>query len=138
MVKLDKANEEDCYYSQVTSELVRNLGYAGLAIVWIFKKDLPDDAGIQIPRPLIWASLGIITTLALDCIQYFYASCLWGRAHDKHEAICKQQGDNRDKYEFENPKWMVDLIDWIWLVKLIPIPLAYSFIFYYIICELAK
>jgi hypothetical protein len=66
-------------YSGKCSDLTRQLAFAAIAVVWIFKKD-QSGGGEEIPFPLILPSLLAILALALDMLQYIVASLIW-RSH---------------------------------------------------------
>lgn len=55
-------------YTKSASELSRNLCFAGLAVVWIFR--VPNGEHSAIPTPLMWCALGFVVALGLDLLQY--------------------------------------------------------------------
>ena len=62
------------YHSGKVSEVCRQLGYAGIAVVWIFKVD-----GVNaVPQPLVLPTVMLVAALALDLLQYVYAAIAWG------------------------------------------------------------
>lgn len=78
-MKLKDTLENYYYHSGKTSELVRQLGFAGIAIVWVFKADV---AGRQtVPPELIPAALLVVTALTLDLLHYATGSLIWGIYH---------------------------------------------------------
>lgn len=89
-----------CYqkHSGKASDLVRQLAFAGLALVWLFKTD--KSGGVKLPANLLWPAGLIILALVLDLVQYTYASAAWGtfnRMVEKHY---------RDDQEFGAPTWI--------------------------------
>ena len=75
-MKLKDAREFYYFYSGKTSDLVRQLGLAGIAVIWIFKYDVQ---GIpKIPQALSIPLILIIIGLALDLLQYTIATFIWG------------------------------------------------------------
>lgn len=75
-MKLKDARELYYFYSGKTSDLVRQLGLAGIAVVWIFKVDVQ---GIpKIPQALLPPLILIVLGLALDLLQYAVATSIWG------------------------------------------------------------
>lgn len=66
------------FYSEKVSELSRQLGFAGLAVIWIFKVDWQGKASFT-DQKLIWAGMVIIIALGLDLIQYLAGAVVWNR-----------------------------------------------------------
>jgi len=72
---------EDCreaYYSHSTtaSEVNRNLAFAALAVVWIFR--LEQTAPTLLPTALIWPTILAVLSLGLDLLQYVTSAAIWG------------------------------------------------------------
>jgi len=82
-VKLNDALENYYYYTGKTSEIVRQLGFAGIAIVWIFRTDVGGRP--TVPPELLPAALFIVMGLTLDLLQYVGGSVIWGIYHRKKE-----------------------------------------------------
>lgn len=75
-MKLKDARELYYFYSGKTSDLVRQLGFAGIAVIWIFKYDVQ---GIpKIPQAFLPPLKFIVLGLALDLLQYAVATSIWG------------------------------------------------------------
>jgi small-conductance mechanosensitive channel len=70
-MKLREAKEayQDC--SGILSSNVRNLCFAGIAIVWVFR------IGTDIPAPLLAPLLCFVLSLSLDLLQYIVSSLVW-------------------------------------------------------------
>jgi hypothetical protein len=71
------------WFSGKTSDVARQLAFAGIAIIWIFKqegKPLP-----AIPRELLWPTILLALSLAADLLQYVSATIIWGSFHRYHE-----------------------------------------------------
>lgn len=68
----------DIYDRRTTkaSDIVRQLAFAGIAIIWLFKSDV---GGVPlIPPELMSAGFLIVIGLFLDLMQYVMAAFLWG------------------------------------------------------------
>lgn len=68
------------------SDLVRQLSFAGIAVIWMFRVGT-DTGGIAFKPVLIVPLLTFIASLALDLLQYLYASIAWSlyaRCKEKH------------------------------------------------------
>jgi hypothetical protein len=75
-MKLKDARELYYFYSGKTSDLVRQLGLAGIAVIWLFKYDVQ---GIpKIPQALLPPLILLVLGLALDLLHYAVATSIWG------------------------------------------------------------
>lgn len=75
-MKLKDARDFYYFNSGKTSDLLRQLGLAGIAVVWLFKYDV---LGVpKIPPPLFAPLVLIVLGLALDLLQYAVATGIWG------------------------------------------------------------
>jgi|SRR6266850_4650742 len=94
----------DAYYtySGKASDITRQLGFAGIAIVWIFKTQQADK--YSIPQALFWPAVLITTSLALDLLHYLVSSASWGIF-----VRMKERAGIQDDAEIEAPDW----INWI-------------------------
>lgn len=66
--------------SSRASENVRQLAFAALAVVWVFK---PTSVSAQwpLPRQLVGVGALAITALLCDFLQYVYGTIAWGWFH---------------------------------------------------------
>lgn len=62
------------YSSQKASEVTRQLAFAGIALVWIFKLGGENP---KIPGELIAPTFCFALTLAFDLLHYVIATILW-------------------------------------------------------------
>jgi hypothetical protein len=120
-----------CYreFSGKASDLVRQLSFAGLAIIWIFHVDHA-GATAKLPIALLWPGLTIVAALLLDFSQYAYCSAAWGflaRHLEKH---------NGPTHEFKLRREM----NWPSIVcfwgKIIALVAAYVLLFIYVARQL--
>jgi hypothetical protein len=126
----DRASTEEqfCYYTEKAGDIARQLGFAGLALIWLFHVAASgQDAGIAVklstgfkcPIQLIVASL------AIDALQYLAGSALWGVAY-----ITKPTGQ-----AFENRGWNISAIVFpsvLIVVKLVLMIAAYWFLLHHL------
>ena len=63
--------------SGIASEVSRQLGFAGIAVIWLFKADLSNLTFALAPE-LYYAGIFILLSLALDLLQYLFGSLIWG------------------------------------------------------------
>lgn len=124
---LDKAREAYQDLSGKASEISRQLGFAGIALIWVFKVD---DAGNQIvPPSLILPGILIFVSLALDLAQYTAGSLVWGT----FSRIKETKGEN----EFFAPGWINwPMLTFFW-AKLAVMIGAYVFLIRYLVRTLA-
>lgn len=74
-MKLSEYREAFYTFSGKASDLNRQLAFAGIALIWLFKRDV----GVQltIPNDLLWPTVLIVVSLALDMLHYSVASFIW-------------------------------------------------------------
>jgi hypothetical protein len=76
-VKLSELREAYYKSTEKASELVRNLGFTGIAVVWILKTG--DHAGgIKFSDELLLPLALSVGGLSCDLLQYLYKSAVWG------------------------------------------------------------
>jgi len=76
---------DDFYtYSGKASDISRQLAFAGIAIIWIFKKEVP-ATGLTVPRELILPGILIVLALGVDLLQYCLATVIWWLFYRKKE-----------------------------------------------------
>lgn len=96
-LKLADIRDNKEYYEGKTSDLVRQLSFAGLGLIWILK-----DVNNMLPRMLILAAIFIIITLFLDILQYIASSVIWGRVFRAYDRSNKQLDDECKVYSLVN------------------------------------
>lgn len=71
----------DSYFAASTkaSDIARQLGFAGIALIWIFKSmNGSSSEAFTLPEELFYPALLIILALGLDLLQYFIKAGIWG------------------------------------------------------------
>ena len=91
-MKLKDCLENYYYYSEKASDITRNLGFAGIAIIWLFKKNIENS--LSIPSQLIPSAILIVIALSLDYLQYVVGTLLWGSYHRYKENKGTKQDDD--------------------------------------------
>lgn len=119
-MKLKDARDNYYFNSGKTSDNVRQLALAGIAVVWIFKFDV--NGSPHVPPELL-LPLGLIAFgLAVDVVQYAVGTLCWGIYNR-----WKEQKVGED-VEFKAPRQ----INWaaltFFVVKVIAVIAAYYFI----------
>lgn len=127
-MNLKDARENYYFHSGKTSELVRQFGFAAVAIVWIFKSEV---FGVQaIPKQLLMPLGFVVLGLGLDFLQYIVATAIWGIFHRIKE---KQTGEDD---EFTAPpaiNWPA--ITFFWL-KVAAIAAAYGLLLKFLVANI--
>lgn len=67
--------EDTKEFSSKASDVSRQLAFAGIAVVWIYKN--PDSSPTIVKPELVLPLLLWVISLGLDLIQYFFASLSW-------------------------------------------------------------
>ncbi len=75
-MKLKDAREFYYFNSGKTSDLIRQLGLAGIAVIWIFKFEVQGTP--KIPQALLLPLGLIVVGLVFDLLQYAIATSIWG------------------------------------------------------------
>jgi len=100
-MKLKDARERYEFSSGKVSEIIRQLGLAGIALIWVFKTEV---AGKQIiPPDLSFSAKLIVIALGLDLLHYLAATTVWGTYN-----TIKEYQDTSESAEFQAPR----LINW--------------------------
>ena len=76
-MKLADCLERYEYFSGKASDILRQLGFAGIALIWVFR----DESQYNIPAELVPAGILIVIGLALDLLHYVTGTAIWGIYH---------------------------------------------------------
>jgi len=129
-MKLKDARDFYYFYSGKTSDLVRQLGLAGIAVVWIFKFEVKGTP--KIPESL-FIPLGLIVFgLALDFLQYAIATGIWGIFHRR-----KELENVGEEAEFLAPRQFNWPSNSLFVAKVLSIGAAYFFLLKYVASAVA-
>lgn len=126
-MKLQQYIDDFYTFSGKASDLNRQLAFAGIAVIWLFKKDTM--VGLTIPHELLWPSLLIVLSLALDMLHYCVASIIWRRFYRSEEQAGLSGEDEvvRPGIWRERPIWI------LFCFKILTIVIAYVWIGEYLI-----
>ena len=81
-------------FSSKTSEISRQLSFAGIALVWVFKAK--DAAPTDIPLELLWPAGLFVLSLGIDLLHAAYGTFVWGvfsRFHEKRHIGAEDELD---------------------------------------------
>ena len=68
-------------FSSITSSNVRQLSFAALGVIWLFRPS-PE---FRLPRMLVIAGICAVAALAFDFLQSLYGTIAWGVFHRRQE-----------------------------------------------------
>ena len=116
------SDARDGYYvhSGKASDIARQLAFAGIAIIWIFKKDV--NGMPTIGSSFIPATKWFIVTLGADLLQYVCAATAWGLFARWKE---RQPGVDAET-EFDAPSWLNWPGNAFFVTKIVCVTVAYS------------
>ena len=125
-MKLQKIRAAYDYYSATVSTVARQLGFAGIAIIWIFKTD--QGGAYTVPPELVWPGLLLVGGLAADFLHYVAGVIMWG----SYGRYMELKGVDNDQ-EFFAPSWMNWPGNTFFVSKLVLIALAYALLVIFLI-----
>src|SRR5690349_934480 len=109
-------------FTSLTSQFVRQLSFAGIAIIWLFKFDQPTEH--LIPQELFLPLLFFILSLSAEFLQYLVSSIVWFSFFKQKEKEYKGKNSKEVKAE----KWRA-IPGWFFFsLKIIFVLIAYFFI----------
>jgi len=76
MTLIEKAHGAHKEFSKTASTICRQLGFAGIAIIWVFKVDRAGSPTVA--SSLVAPAFLIVAALAVDLLQYVSATLIWG------------------------------------------------------------
>lgn len=106
-------------FSEKASELNRQLAFAGIALIWLFKVEVTGQP-VSLPRDLILPSLLIGAALAFDLLQAVLGASIWAAYSEMKEREGVDEGKDVD-----HPTWLPWPIDVLFYVKVTLTLLAY-------------
>jgi len=86
------------------SDIIRQLGLAGVGLIWIFK--VSSGTSFALEPKLLRGFFLIFLALTLDLLQYLVGTATW------HIYFCKKENENVGRAkEFKAPRW-INLPTW--------------------------
>lgn len=133
-MKLPDARETYYYNSQKVSDITRQLAFAALALIWLFR---PDGVGqYAVPPILTCAGVAIVACLVLDFLQYVLSTLIWGIYQRVLELrFQKQTEQDIDEVEFLIPPRINLAADILFWLKIVPLLVAYFQIGKYLLSQ---
>lgn len=120
-MKIKQARGHVDTFSGKASELSRQLAFAGIAVIWIFKNSA--SRGI-IPDDFVFPMFFFVLALAFDLLQYILGSVEWGIFTKIQEA--KYKCKNEDQEVDSSPVWINYPHNLCFILKIAMIAIGYS------------
>lgn len=117
-------------YSSKASDIARQLGFAGIAVVWIFRYQAEESLALPVDLRLPLALL--VLGLAVDFLHYVTSAAIWG-IYGRHRE--KQLGGENDREFVTSPKINWPGIFFFW-TKITLISAAYFLLLRFLFGEL--
>ena len=112
-------------YSGRASDLNRQLGFAAIAIIWLFKKDVAGSP--MVPAPLIIPGMLVVFSLGLDLV---HAVVGWFTWHCFYRS--KEKANVAENFDIEHSDWLLYPIIACFVAKILCVVVAYGFILCYL------
>jgi hypothetical protein len=128
-VKLQELWKQHEEYTRETSTIARQLAFGAAAISWLFKTIGP---GHIFPTLILYAICFTVAFFMVDLLQYFTASLLhrfWIRGKEKH----RWRIEDTIEGDYEKPVWLDYPAFSFWLLKIVLLLIAYTYIGLYLI-----
>lgn len=126
-MKLQNVLDNYYFHSGKVSDIARQLAFAAIAVIWLFKAG--NGTSISLPKELLQPLRLVVVFLALDLLQYIFATVVWGIFH----RIKEREGTSNSS-EFKAPR----SINWLALAcfwsKIVVLAYAYWELFSYVRC----
>lgn len=138
-MKLEDVRNEYYFYTGKVSDLVRQLGFAGIGIIWLFKTTAAN--GPTIPKDLLPAGGLILLSLAADLLQYAVGAVIWDRFNARKEDELERKAEKRkaqgktydlESEDFTAPASVNTVTEILFWVKFVAMLLAYVLLLFYI------
>jgi hypothetical protein len=130
-MKLKDALETYLKLATRVNDLTRQLCFAGLGIIWLFKID--GAGGQKLPKFLLIPSAAIAVALLCDFLQFVYGTLAWERLHDLKE----HQRDVDEDTVFFTPRSIIVPTKIMFLAKIAFVSAAYVMLLGYLTWQLS-
>lgn len=126
-------DSKEAYYemTRIASSVNRQIGFAGIAIIWIFCQIL--DGKVLIPEGLTISAILIVVSLGSDLLQYILGSFIWGSFHRYYEKKGKDDSD-----EVVASKYLNYPQNFCFALKLLSMLMSYVYLFLFLFLHIIK
>jgi hypothetical protein len=108
-------------YSGKASDICRQLAFAAIAVIWIFKTDT--GGRLTIPTDLVLPGTLVVLSLALDLMQYCLGTVIWYFFYRHHEKL-----RTPEDHEIKHSLWLDGPIHLVFWLKVLCVLIAYFLI----------
>jgi hypothetical protein len=129
-MKLDDYRKVYEDFSGKLSDVARQLAFAGIALIWLFKVD--SKPGQRIPPDLLPPAALLAMGLFCDLLQYVFGTVIWQRFHRKHEKLRKSEAKDT---ALEAPWYYPIPINIAFLLKIVSIITGLAWIAIYAVSQ---
>lgn len=126
-MKLSEYKQTYYDFSGKASDVARQLAFAGIALVWIFRVEV--EGGLTIPRGLFLPAVLLALTLGFDLLQYISGTAVWGIFQWKEE---RKLEDVKTDPDLDTPTYLKWPHYCFFVLKLVVILAAYYFLIEYV------
>lgn len=126
-MKLSEALKAYQELSARASDVSRQLAFAGIAVIWIFR--VQSAAGDRLTTDLLLPLILFVSALVLDLMQYIIATLTWGWFHRHHEKKKKKDGVTAD-VDVKASKYLNYAPLILFWLKMFAVALAYVILFF--------
>jgi hypothetical protein len=116
-------------YSGKASDVCRQLAFAAIAIIWIFKTDA--GGKLTVPSNLVLPGILIVLSLALDLTQYCLGALIWYFFYRHHEKL-----RTPETQEIQHSEWLDRPLHTVFWLKVVCVLIAYSLILRFLLRSL--
>ena len=122
-MKLEEIRKDYERYSTNVSSLNRQLIFAGLAIIWLFR--IPEKGTASIPIELVDSLFFFVFSLCSDIFQYVTQSLIWTGYYWYNKCKHRNSKKNVEECVVNEPEWP-NLLPWLlWVLKIVFLGIAY-------------
>ncbi len=105
-MKLSEYRDDYYTFTGKLSDINRQLAFAGIALIWIFKQG--NGSNVSIEKALLIPAILIVISLAMDMLQYAYQSITWAIFYTYYKGQGKSEDDKIKSSKFLNyPSWVL-------------------------------
>ena len=130
-MKLSEYKSDFYTFTGKLSDINRQIAFAGIALIWVFKKTEGNETIIS--NELVFPAILLAISFGVDMLQDIYQSIAWAIFHRKHEKIKTED----DPELLASPK--MNYPSWIlFSMKIILVIIAYISIIDFLVNKLIK
>lgn len=129
--KLSEYKNDYYFFTGKLSDINRQIAFAGVALIWIFKESKAGE--IKIEEDLLLPAILIVIALAFDLFQYIYQSITWTIFYTYY----KRKGKAEDE-KIKSPEYLNYLAWFFFIIKVSLVIASYWLILQFLINKFYK